>query len=219
MKTILILALLFPTMVYGKGFKSWKGKEPVIGPNKQTVVVQTKDGAKTKVYPIGDYVFGEYNKAVEAMILGAGEIASSLENCDEVCFSKAMVLEQQAKQERETNREQPLTNSLEALKQSYFTGEHGDIVQETKHYAASIKGPNANKKQGAVVFAGVVSDGWNDPVAQNKIPEVAEAWAEESQVNDDGSTVYATMGVFGDSIEKAEQREEDIETYCTAPAA
>ena len=214
MKTILILTLLFPALVYGKYRPAVQ-----IGPQKKTIVVQSKDGKTTKVFPISEYMNGAYNKETEKLLLNAGEVVSSLENCEVVCFSKAIVLEQQAKQEQETSREQPLTNSLEVLKHSYFAEEHGDIVQEVIHHSASIKGPNANKKQGALIYAGVVSSEWNDPMAQNKIPEVAEAWSQESQINTDGSTVYATMGEFGDSMEKAEQREDDIENSCKAPVA
>ena len=209
MKKIMILTLLFSPFAYGfRAPRVSKNLPSVTVKNGQIIVA----GRKGK---IALPVIQEALKNVpEEAQMGIAQAAEAVEGCGKVCFQNMINIAN-----KKTPSNSPEYKALQAIRYSpvYLKGQDAAVIRKTIERAQHIIGVQAEEKQGALINASFISRDWNDPVAQNKIPETALAWADESDATDGVSTLLGTMVVFDlDSEEQAEQREEDIIDSCQA---
>ena len=204
MKKIMILALLFPPLAYGKG-RVPRSELPLVTIKNRQIVVEGK--GRTITFPVVKGV-------PEEVQLETAQAAEAVEGCERACFTNMIQITS-----KETPFDSPEYRAMQAIRQSpvYLKDQDAVTVRDTVKHAKNIVGVRAEEKQGALVNASFISRDWNDPVAQNKIPETAESWAYESEVTEGASTLIGTMVVFDlDSEEQAEQREEKIMGNCQA---
>ena len=212
MKKIMILALLFPAMAYG--FARTSGKPRTVDIKKQRLIVE-ENGEVIQTFPILEVdseTLTKTGRSSEDVLKEAAESAVAIEGCDTRCFGDVLTLTEQSVK----NPGGPVDRAMDAMKYVDLKGNDAAVVDSTVYHVVDIVGEDAERSQGALTYASIISPHWNDPTAQQKIPEVSETWAAESQRR--GDTIIGTMQAFDEGPEEAGQREEDIKTECQAPA-
>ena len=215
MKKIMILALLFPAMAYGFAKTPWK--PPTVDVKKQRLIVESENGEVVRTFPIlevdvDNETLTKTGRSPEDVLKEAAESAVAIEGCDTRCFGDVLTLTEQSVK----NPGGPVDRAMDAMKYVDLRGNDAVVVDNTVYHVVDIVGEDAERSQGALTYASIISPHWNDPTAQKKIPEVSETWAAESQRR--GDTIIGTMQAFDEGPEEAGQREEDIKTECQAPA-
>ena len=206
MKKIIISALLFSPLVYGK-MRVPRVELPLVTREGKLIIVDGKVNGKAR-----QMTFPYLDNVPEEVQLNAAQTAETVEGCGVACYSDILYIAN-----RETPFDSPEYRALKAIQLSpvYLEGVDADTVMETLNSAADIVN---EAQQGAVIHASYLSSEWNDPKAQKQVPATAKAWAGAAGMSRDGSTVRATKILFGlNSMEEAKQREQDIVANCQAP--
>ena len=205
---ILTLTLLFPAMAYGKSFIR-PYLPAYFNTGTKQIVVRSRDGRTSRVFPMSDNVS-------EAIQKRAAEVAVGMETCKGACFIHVTDLVAEAEETPGGN----LDTVLEAVKYANLKGKDSDLVKEIIFYVSNI----GETKAAVLIYAGTLSRHWTGPdgaldtAARGYIVELAHAWAYEAE-NGGNEFAFATAAVFNESIDDAENRQDEMEDKCLPNAA